>query len=71
MGAYLGQLVQNNLQGMTASQPYAYLVTPGVSDDDKAQNARQLQNVQDTVARGVLPRQPAGVCRPGFRHHIW
>ncbi len=53
--AYLGQLVQNNLQGMSASQPYAYLVTPGVTDDDKAQNARQLQNVQDTVARGVLP----------------
>ena len=40
---------------MTASQPYAYMVTPGVSDDDKAQNDRQLQSVQDTVARGVLP----------------
>ncbi len=53
--AYLGQLVQNNMQGMTASQPYAYMVTPGVSDDDKAQNDRQLQSVQDTVARGVLP----------------
>ena len=53
--AYLGQLVQKNLQGMAAQQPYAYLVTPGQTDDDKAQNDRQLQNVQDTVARGVLP----------------
>ena len=53
--AYLGQLVQTNMQGMTASQPYAYMVTPGVSDEDKAQNDRQLQSVQDTVARGVLP----------------
>lgn len=52
---YLSQLVQKNLQGMAAQQPYAYLVTPGLTDDDKAQNARQLQNVQDTVARGVTP----------------
>ena len=53
--AYLGQLVQKNLQGMAAQQPYAYLVTPGQTDDDKAQNDRQLQNVQDAVDRGVLP----------------
>jgi len=53
--AYLGQLVQNNMQGMSASQPYAYMVTAGATDDDKAQNDRQLQSVQDTVARGVLP----------------
>ncbi len=53
--AYLGQLVQANLQGMKAPQPYAYMVTPGVSEDQQAQNARQLQGVQDTVARGVLP----------------
>ena len=53
--AYLGQLVQNNLQGMQASQPYAYLVTAGDTDEAKAQNDRQLQSVQDTVARGVLP----------------
>ncbi len=52
---YLGQLVQNNLQGMKASQPYAYLVTAGDTDEAKAQNDRQLQSVQDTVARGVLP----------------
>jgi hypothetical protein len=54
-GAYLGQIVQKNMQGMTANQPYAYMVTPGTTDDAKAQNERQLQSVQDTVARGVLP----------------
>jgi hypothetical protein len=52
---YLGQLVQSNLQGMKANQPYAYMVTAGNTDESKAQNARQLQSVQDTVARGVLP----------------
>ncbi len=54
-GAYLGQIVQNNMQGMRANQPYAYMVTAGLTDDTKAQNDRQLQSVQDTVARGVLP----------------
>ena len=52
---YLGQIVQKNMQGMSANQPYAYMVTAGVTDDAKAQNDRQLQSVQDTVARGVLP----------------
>jgi len=52
---YLGPLVQKNLQGMAAQQPYIYFITPGQTDDDKAMNDRQLQNVQDTVARGVLP----------------
>ncbi len=46
---------QKNMQGMTANQPYAYMVTPGTTDEAKAQNERQLQSVQDTVARGVLP----------------
>lgn len=53
--AYLGQIVQKNMQGMTANQPYAYMVTAGNTDEAKAQNDRQLQSVQDTVARGVLP----------------
>ena len=52
---YLGQLVQSNLQGMKANQPYAYMVTAGTTDEAKAQNTRQLESVQDTVARGVLP----------------
>jgi hypothetical protein len=54
-GAYLTQLVQGNLQGMTASQPYPYLVPAGDDDAAKAGYQRQLENVQDTVARGVLP----------------
>lgn len=53
--AYMGQLVQKNMQGMRASQPYAYMVTAGVTPDAQAQNERQLQNVEDTVARGVVP----------------
>jgi hypothetical protein len=53
--AYLGEIVQKNMAGMTANQPYAYLVKAPVDDDAKAQNGRQLQNVQETVARGVLP----------------
>lgn len=53
--AYLGQIVQQNMQGMTAPQPYPYLVPAGDSDDAKDARDRQLSNVQDTVARGVLP----------------
>jgi hypothetical protein len=53
--AYLGQIVQNNMQGMTAERPYAYMVPAGDDDTAKAKYDRQLQNVQDTVARGVLP----------------
>ncbi|MDO1528323.1 hypothetical protein QMK61_05690 [Fulvimonas sp. R45] len=53
--AYLVQLVQSHLDGMTAAQPYPYLVPAGDDDEAKAQYDRQLGNVQDTVARGVLP----------------
>jgi hypothetical protein len=52
---YLGQIVRKNMQGMTADRPYPYLVPAG---DDQAGidgRARQLENVQGTVARGVLP----------------
>lgn len=52
---YLGQIVQNNMQGMKADRPYPYLVPAGDSEDDVARRGRQLSNVQDTVARGVLP----------------
>lgn len=53
--AYLGDLVQKNLKGMTAGQPFPYLVDAGDTDVAKANNERQLSNVQDSVARGVLP----------------
>ncbi len=52
---YLGQIVQKNMQGMSANQPYAYMVTSASTPEATAQNERQLQSVQDTVARGVLP----------------
>jgi len=53
--AYLSQIVQDNMQGMTAPQPYAYLVPAGDTDEAKDSQDRQLSNVQDIVARGVLP----------------
>ena len=40
---------------MTAGQPFAYLVDAADTDNAKANNERQLSNVQDSVARGVLP----------------
>lgn len=52
---YLGQIVQKNMQGMTAGQPYAYLVKPPLDDEAKAANDRQLEGVRETVARGVTP----------------
>jgi hypothetical protein len=54
-GAYLGQIVQQNMQGMTASQPYAFMVPAGDDDASNDSRDRQLSNVQDDVARGVLP----------------
>jgi len=52
---YLGQIVQANMQGMTARQPYPYLVPAGDTPDAQASRDRQLENIQGTVARGVLP----------------
>lgn len=53
--AYFGQIVQKNMQDMKADRPYPYLVPAGDSDEAVAGRGRQLSNVQDTVARGVLP----------------
>jgi hypothetical protein len=62
--AYLGQIVQSNMQGMSAPQPYAYLVPAGDSDDAKDSRDRQLSNVQDIVARGILPGNLVAVGGP-------
>ena len=51
--AYLGPIVQKNMQGMTAGQPFAYMVKAPINDDAKADDARQLAAVQDVVSRGV------------------
>jgi hypothetical protein len=52
---YFGQIVRKNMQGMTADRPFPYFVPAG--DDQAGQDgrARQLENVQGTVARGVTP----------------
>jgi hypothetical protein len=54
-GTYLGQIVQKNMQGMTASQPYAYMVTAG--DHRRCQGAERPPAAERAghVARGVLP----------------
>lgn len=53
--AYFQQIVQKNMDGMTAERPFPYLVPAGDDDAAKDSRDRQLQNVQDAVARGVLP----------------
>ena len=53
--AYLGQIVQANMKGMTAERPYPYLVPAGDTPEDQASYQRQLENVSDVIARGVLP----------------
>lgn len=52
---YLGQIVQSNMQGMTAERPYPYLVPAGSDADAQGKYDRQLSNVHDVIARGVLP----------------
>lgn len=51
--AYLGPIVMKNMQGMTAGQPFAYMVKAPINDDAKADNDRQLKAVRDVVGRGV------------------
>jgi hypothetical protein len=51
--AYLGPIVVKNMEGMTAAQPFAYMVKAPVNDEAKADNARQLEAVQEVVSRGV------------------
>lgn len=51
--AYLGPIVQKNMEGMTAGQPFAYMVKAPINDDAKADDARQLLAVQEVVSRGV------------------
>lgn len=53
--AYLSQVVQNNMQGVSASSPYVYFVPAGSDPTDVAERQRQLEQVQNVVARTVLP----------------
>ncbi len=51
---YLGGTVKQNMEGIR-QRPYMYFV-PAVNDEEtQRQYDAQLTNVQDTLARGVLP----------------
>ncbi len=52
---YLGQLVQDNMQGVTTDSPYVYFVPAGTDANSKGERDRQLEQVQGVVARTVLP----------------
>jgi hypothetical protein len=52
---YLSQVLGNHMQGMTADQPYPYMVPAGSSSSAQANRARQLDNVTDVVQRGITP----------------
>lgn len=54
---YLIQVLQSgdNMKGMTGDRPYVYYVDGGDGDSAVAERQRQLDNVSDTLARGVLP----------------
>ncbi len=47
--------MQNNIQGMTANRPYAYLVPAGNAGSIISQRQRQLDSVTGVVLRGVTP----------------
>ena len=52
---YLVAIVKQNLDGMTAKRPYLYFIPAGDDDEALSQRMNQLSNVQDVVARTVLP----------------
>lgn len=53
--AYMVDVVQRNLEGVTSSRPYLYFIPGGDADEDLADRINQLENVQNVVARTVLP----------------
>ncbi len=55
--AYLGQVLQSGdyMKGMQGDQPYVYYVDAGNDDTAVAERQRQLDNVSDRIAIGVLP----------------
>jgi len=52
---YLVGVVTQNMQGVTSGRPYMYFVPAGDDEKAKTDRANQLENVQTTVSRGVLP----------------
>lgn len=51
---YLVEVAKRNMEGIRNS-PYMYYLPAGTAADIEDQYTRQLDNVTDTVARGVLP----------------
>lgn len=52
---YLVAVVRQNMQGVKTNHPFMYYIPAGVDDAGKAARDSQLENVGDTVARGVVP----------------
>ncbi len=52
--AYLTQVVKQNMQGIRSS-PFMYYLPDESTEDFEDQYERQLQNVIETVSRGVVP----------------
>lgn len=52
---YLAQVVMQNMQGVKTNRPYMYFVPAGDDGKTEIDRSNQLENVRNTVARGVLP----------------
>lgn len=52
---YLSNVVTRNMQGVKTTSPFMYFVPAGDSQDVQDMRNNQMNNVSDTVARGVLP----------------
>ena len=55
--AYLVQVLQSGdyMKGMQGDRPYVYYVAAGDDDKSTAERDRQLSNVSNQIAVGVLP----------------
>jgi hypothetical protein len=51
---YLGGTVKQNMEGIR-QRPYIYFVPAVIDEETQRQYDAQLTNIQDTLARGVLP----------------
>jgi hypothetical protein len=52
---YLSNVVMRNMQGVKSNNPFMYYVPAGDGQDVQDARNSQMNNVSDTVARGVLP----------------
>ena len=52
---YLSNVVTRNMQGVKSNNPFMYYVPAGDSQDMVDARDSQINNISDTVARGVLP----------------